>query len=154
MVKTLAPGDTISSKQATIFATVNGKNINIIECQELTAKIEKNKEQVQAIGSIWTGHKTTSLEGTGSFNRYVVNSTWIQAHQSLLDGGADLYFSINATIEDKTSSVGKQTILISGVNLDDINLLNLSSDDGLITDESDFTFENCKLITPFTGIKA
>lgn len=153
VAKFLEGRDTINSKDATIFATINGENYTVIEAQELTAKIEKNKEQVQAIGRHWTGHKTTSVEGTGTFNRYTINSTFLQAANEYLNNdGADLYFSINATIEDKTSRTGKQTILLTDVNLDTVNLLNLSSDDGLITDETDMTFEGFGLVTPFTGL--
>ncbi|KRM54623.1 phage tail tube protein [Lacticaseibacillus sharpeae] len=151
--KFLEGRDTINSKDATIFMTIDDTNYTVISATELTAKIEKNKESVNAIGDHWTRHKTTSIEGTGSFNRYTIDSVLLQKAMDYIKGGADLYFSINATIEDKTSRTGKQTILITGVNLDDINLLSLSSDDGVITDETDFTFEGCELVTPFDGIK-
>ena len=152
--KTLFPGDTISSKEATIFATIDGENYPVIEATELTAKFEKNKENVQTIGNRMTGHKTTSMEGTGSFNRYTVNSTFLRKGLDFMNGGGDLYFSINCTIEDTTSATGKQTVLLTGVNLDDINILNLSSDDDIITDETDMTFEGFQLIKPFDGVTA
>jgi hypothetical protein len=151
---TLFPGDTISSKEATIFYTIDGEVYPVIEATELTAKFEKNKETVQTIGNRLTGHKTTSMEGTGSFNRYVINSTFLQKALDFLKGGTDLYFDINCTIADSTSAAGKQTVLLTGVNLDDINILNLSSDDGVITDETDFTFEGFDLVTPFDGVSA
>ena len=147
--QTFAVGDVINSKDATIFVTIDGVNYPVLACEELTAKVEKNKEEIQVIGDHWTRNKTTSFKGTGSFNNYVVDSTFLQHGMGLLNGGEDMYFSINATIEDKTSTSGKQTILLTGVNLDDINLLNLSSDDGAITDETDFTFEGASLVTPF-----
>lgn len=152
--KTLFPGDTISSKEATIFVTIDGENIPVIEATEFTAKLEKNKESVKTIGNRMTGHKTTSMEGTGSFNRYTVNSTFLEKGLDFMNGGSDLYFSANVTISDSTSSAGKQTVLLTGVNLDDINILNVSSDDDVITDESDLTFEGFQLITPFDGVTA
>ena len=152
--KTLFPGDTISSKEATIFVTIDGENIPVIEATELTAKLEKNKENVETIGNRMNGHKTTSMEGTGSFNRYVVNSTFLEKGLDFMNGGSDLYFSINCTIDDSTSAAGKQTVLLTGVNLDDINILNVTSDDDVMTDETDFTFEGFQLITPFDGVSA
>ena len=100
-----------------------------------------------------TGNKTTSMKGTGSLSGYVINSNWMKYGLDFLRGGADLYFSINATINDTTSSVGSQTVLLSDVNLDDIPILDLESDDGTLEWETDFTFEDVQLVTPFKGIQ-
>lgn len=151
--KFLNAKDTISSKEAVVFATIKGQNIPMIEIKELTAKIEKNKEEVQVIGRRMTGNKTTSMKGTGSLSGYVINSNWMKYGLDFLRGGADLYFSINATIKDTTSSVGSQTVLLSDVNLDDIPILDLESDDGTLEWETDFTFEDVQLVTPFKGIQ-
>ncbi len=151
--KFLNAKDTISSKEAVVFATIKGQNIPMIEIKELTAKIEKNKEEVQVIGRRMTGNKTTSMKGTGSLSGYVINSNWMKYGLDFLRGGADLYFSINATINDTTSSVGSQTVLLSDVNLDDIPILDLESDDGTLEWETDFTFEDVQLVTPFKGIQ-
>lgn len=144
--------DTISSKEAMVFATINGQNIPMIELEELSAKWEKNKEEVQVIGSRITKNKTTSMKGTGTLSGYLINSNWMKYGTDFMKGGADLYFSISATIEDTTSRVGKQTILLQDVNLDDIPVLNLNSDDGVLDWESDFTFEGSELVTPFNGL--
>ncbi|MCT6888924.1 MAG: phage tail tube protein, partial [Lactobacillus sp.] len=39
--------DTISTKDAKVYITINGKVIPLIECNELSLKLEKNKEDVQ-----------------------------------------------------------------------------------------------------------
>lgn len=149
----LAARDTINSKDATVFLTIGGRNIAMINGKELSAKLEKNKEEVQVIGSHWTRNKTTSIKGTGTLSGYVIDSNWTKYGIDFAKGGADLYFSITATIEDKTSRTGKQTVLLSDVNLDEVPVLNLNSDDGVLDFESDFTFEDLDLVTPFTGLQ-
>lgn len=144
--------DTISSKEATVFATINGQNIPLIELVECSAKWEKNKEDVNSIGKRTTGSKTTSMKGTGTLSGHLINSNWLKYGMDFLKGKKDLYFSINATINDTTSSVGSETVLIEGVNMDDIPILDLNADDGILDWESDFTFEDMDLVTPFTGI--
>jgi hypothetical protein len=151
--KFLNAKDTISSKEAVVFATIKGQNIPMFEIKELSAKIEKNKEEIQVIGRRMTGNKTTSMKGTGSLSGYVINSNWMKYGLDYLRGGADLYFSINATINDATSSVGSQTVLLSDVNLDDIPIIDLEADDGTLEWETDFTFEDVQLVTPFKGIQ-
>jgi len=55
-------------------------------------------------------------------------------------------------IEDPTSRAGKQTVLLTEVNLDDIPIADFEADDGVMELESDFTFEGVKLIDEFTGL--
>jgi hypothetical protein len=144
--------DTISSKEGKVFATIEGQNILMIELKELSAKWEKNKEEVQVIGSRTTKNKTTSVKGTGTLSGYLINSNWIKYGSNFQKGGPDLYFSVTATVEDTTSRVGKQTVLLQGVNMDDIPLLTLNADDGVLDWETDFTFEDSDLVTPFNGL--
>ena len=56
-------------------------------------------------------------------------------------------------IEDPTSRAGKQTILLKDVNLDVIPIADFEADDGVMEWESDFTFEDSELVSPFTGFE-
>ncbi|WP_127849723.1 phage tail tube protein [Lacticaseibacillus hulanensis] len=143
--------DIISSKEGVLFATIDGQNIPLIELTECSAKLEKNKEEVQAIGKRITMNKTTSVKGTGTLSGHLINSNWLKYGSDFLKGGADLYFSISATVSDSTSSLGSQTVSLSDVNMDDIPVIDFNSDDGTMDWESDFTFEDFQLVTPFTS---
>ncbi|WP_416353928.1 phage tail tube protein [Agrilactobacillus fermenti] len=143
--------DTISTKDAKIFITIEGKVIPLIEATKFSAKLEKNKEDIQTLGSRWKHKKTTSVEGTGTLGGYLISSNWAKYALPYIHGGKDLYFEATLVIEDPTSRAGKQTLHFSDVNLDDIPFADFEADDGVMEWESDFTFEGVDLVEPFTG---
>lgn len=145
--------DTISTKDAKLFIEMNGKVWPMIEATQVAAKLEKNKEDVQTLGSRWKHKKTTSVEGTGTLGGYVISSNWLKYALPYIKGEKDLYFTITMTIEDPTSRAGKQTVLLKDVNLDDIPVADFEADDGVMEWESDFTFEGIELVEPFTGFE-
>lgn len=145
--------DTISTKDATIFVTMDGNIWPMIECNQFKAKLEKNKEDVQTLGSRWKHKKTTSVEGTGTLGGYVITSNWLEHALPYIKGGKDLYFQATCSIEDPTSAAGKQTFQLDDVNLDDVPFADFEADDDVMQWKSDFTFEGVHLVEPFTGFK-
>ncbi|AYJ38874.1 phage tail tube protein [Lactiplantibacillus paraplantarum] len=143
--------DTISTKDAKIYITINGKVIPLIEANKFSAKLEKNKEDVQTLGSRWKHKKTTSVEGTGTLGGYLISSNWSKYALPYINGGKDLYFEATLTINDPTSAAGTQTLHFTDVNLDDVPFADFEADDDVMQWESDFTFEGVSLIQAFTG---
>lgn len=143
--------DTISTKDAKLYITIAGRVIPMIEANKFSAKLEKNKEDVQTLGSRWKHKKTTSVEGTGTLGGYLVTSNWMKYALPYIQGGKDLYFDATLTINDPTSKAGTQTVLIKDINLDDIPIADFEADDGVMEWESDFTFEGIDLVSAFTG---
>ena len=148
----LQTGDVINSKDAMVTATINGRVIPLIECTNFEAKIEKNKEDVQVLGTHWRHHKVTSIEGTGSLEGYLISSMWLKYALPYINGGAELYFNITVDIEDKSSRTGKQTVQLTDVSLDDIPIADISADDSVLDWKSDLTFEGVQLINEFNDI--
>ena len=144
--------DTISTKDAKVYATINGQIIPLIECNEFSAKLEKNKEKVTTLGSRMVHKKVTSVEGTGSLGGYLINSNWTKYALPYVQGEKDLYFEITFTISDSTSRAGEQTIQLGEVNLNDIPIADFKADDGVMQWKTDFTFEQVNLVTPFNGL--
>lgn len=144
--------DTISTKDATLTINIDGNIIKMIECNKFTATLEKNKEDVQTLGTHWKHKKTTSVEGTGTLGGYVINSNWIKYGIPYTQKGGDLYFDATLTIEDPTSSVGKQVVQLTDVNLDEIPVADFETDDGVMEYETDFTYEGINLVEEFKGI--
>lgn len=150
----LNQNDTISSKEGTVVVNIGGKNYPFIEATEVSAQIEFNKEDVPRLGTKFKGSKVTSAEGTGSLNGYLVSSIWIsEVLEKYKNGGALPPMSLTVTVEDKTSSVGKQTIVLTGVMIDTVPLFNIEADDGVMNAETDFTFDGYQLTNKFTGPK-
>lgn len=145
--------DTISTKDAKININMDGHIWPMIECNQFAAKLEKNKEDVQTLGSRWKHKKTTSVEGTGTLGGYVISSNWSKYALPYIRGGKDLYFEATMEIEDITSRAGKQVLLFKDVNLDDVPFADFEADDDVMQWESDFTFEGIELVQPFTGFE-
>lgn len=148
----LQTGDVINSKDAMVTATINGRVIPLVECTNFEAKIEKNKEDVQVLGTHWKHHKVTSIEGTGSLEGYLISSMWLKYAMPYINGGAELYFNVTVDIEDKSSRTGKQTVQLTDVSLDDIPIADISADDKILDWKTDFTFEGVQLINEFNDI--
>ncbi|CAM3206647.1 phage tail tube protein [Lactiplantibacillus plajomi] len=143
--------DTISTKDAKIYITIDGKVIPLIEANKFSAKLEKNKEDVQTLGSRWKHKKVTSVEGTGTLGGYLISSNWSKYALPYIKGGKDLYFEVTMTINDPTSAAGTQTLHFTDVNLDDVPFADFEADDDVMQWESDFTFEGVELIHAFDG---
>lgn len=150
----LSQNDTISSKEGTVVVNINGKNYPFIEATEVSAQVDFNKEDVPRLGTRFKGKKVTSAEGTGTINGYLVSSIWVdKVLETYKKTGALPPMSLTTTVEDKTSSVGKQVIVLTGFMIDTVPLFTLASDDGVMMGETDFTFDNYQLTNKFSGPK-
>lgn len=143
--------DTISAREATLFLEINGQNIPALFAKSFDAKVEKEKAQVKLLGKRMTGHKTIGGEGTGTLKIYDVFDEFTKLGKAYFNGGEDLYFNAKITNEDPQSSFGRRTILVKGINLNDVNLAQFDVDGEVLEREIDFTFEDWELISAFNG---
>lgn len=139
---TLDYGDVLALSEGTVYVTIDGRNIALIEVKEATAKIEFNKEDVRGLGKRMTGQKVTGASGSGDLTLYTLSSEWNKLMARYLKDGYLPKISMTATMEDKSSSVGKQVVTLSGFMPDEISLFNLEADDGISENEMGFTFDD------------
>ena len=59
--------------------------------------------------------------------------------------GEDVYFDIQITNEDPTSSVGRQTVILKDCNLDGGILAKFDADAEYLDEDADFTFEDFEI---------
>lgn len=136
-----------------VVATIDGKNITLLEAKEFTPEVEFNKEDVRALGNRWVGSKVTSISGSGTLNLYYVSSMWNQIVEKYSTTGYLPKMSVTGTMEDTTTGIGKQTVRIDNFMPDSVKLIHLEADDGTTEQEMDFTFSGFKVITAFKDIK-
>jgi len=139
----------ISSKEATAFLTIDGQNHELFYAKSLEAKITKNKEDIRALGSRMVGHKTTSAQGEGTLTIYEVTSMFKELFLDYIKNGVDRYFSLQVSNEDKSTSYGKETKLLSGCNFDEIDIASFDTEDGVQEQELSFTFEDVELLEKY-----
>jgi hypothetical protein len=142
--------DAISAPLAECFITIDGIRYNFMQAINLEAKMEKTKTEVAILGRTGKGHKATGWNGSGSATFHYNTSIFRKVMKRFKETGLDVYFDIQATNEDPTSSVGRQTIILKGCNIDSLPLVKFDADGEVLEDEFDFTFEDWEMPEEFT----
>ena len=141
--------DAISGKMASCFVTIDGTRYNFMQAINLEAEFEKNKTEVPILGETGTGNKSTGWSGTGSATFHYNTSVFRKLMAKFKDTGADVYFDIQVTNEDPTSTVGKQTVFLKDCNIDGGILTKFDADADYLDEDMDFTFEDFSIETEF-----
>lgn len=144
--------DAISGSLGKCFVTIGNNRYNFMQAISLEASMEKTKTEVPILGKTGKGNKATGWKGTGSAKFHFNTSIFREILQNYAKTGEDMYFDIQIVNEDPTSSVGKQTIMLIGCNMDSGLIAKFDADADYLEDEFDFTFEDWKLMDKFTPL--
>ena len=144
--------DAISGSLGKCFVTIGNNRYNFMQAISLEASMEKTKTEVPILGKTGKGNKATGWKGTGSAKFHFNTSIFRELLQNYAKTGEDMYFDIQIVNEDPTSSVGKQTVMLIGCNMDSGLIAKFDADADYLEDEFDFTFEDWKLMDKFTPL--
>lgn len=142
--------DSVSAALAECFVTIDGNRYNFMQAINLEATMEKNKTEVAILGKTGKGNKATGWQGTGSATFHYNTSIFRQVLKRFKETGEDIYFDIQVTNEDPTSSVGRQTVILKGCNLDSGIIVKFDADGETLDEEFDFTFEDWEMPEEFS----
>lgn len=142
MATVMAAKDTISASLAECFVTIEGNRYNFMQAISLEANFEKNKTEVPILGKTGKGNKATGWKGTGSATFHYNTSIFRALMKRYKDTGEDVYFDIQITNSDPTSSVGRQTVILKDCNIDGGLLAEFDADAEYLDEDMDFTFED------------
>lgn len=145
----LRAGDTISGQEGRAYATINGQVEEMFYIKSLEATIEKQKTEVRALGKRGTQHKATGWTGSGTMTIYYVTTLFRQLMVDYIKNGRDVYFDVTIVNEDPTSSIGRQTVVLRGVNLDSVVAAKLDTEAEVLDEDVDFTFDDVDLLDSF-----
>lgn len=143
--------DAISANLAECFATIDGVRYNLMQAINLEATMEKTKAEIPILGKSGKGNKATGWKGTGSATFHYNTSIFRKFMKKFKDSGEDFYFDIQITNSDRSSTVGRQTIILKDCNLDSIILTKFDADGEYLDEEFDFTFEDWEMPEEFTN---
>lgn len=141
--------DTVSASLAECYVTIEDKRYNLMQAINLEANFEKNKTEVPILGKTGKGNKTTSWTGTGSATFHYNTSVFRMLMYRYKETGQDVYFDIQVTNEDPTSSVGRQTVILKDCNVDGGILAKFDADAEYLDEDMDFTFEDFEIPEQF-----
>lgn len=142
MATVMAAKDTISASLAECFVTIEGNRYNFMQAISLEANFEKNKTEVPILGKTGKGNKAAGWKGTGSATFHYNTSIFRALMKRYKDTGEDVYFDIQITNSDPTSSVGRQTVILKDCNIDGGLLAKFDADAEYLDEDMDFTFED------------
>ena len=131
--------DTISSKEGTVFVTVDGKNIPFAEIIEMEAKVELKTTDVMPLGQRMTSKKVVGAEGTGSVKFYYQNPAIRNIVANYVKEGKIPEVSIKYANDDPTSHVIFEKAL----------LFKASGENNVLEDETDFSFNDIEILETF-----
>lgn len=145
----LKAGDIISGQEGKVTAKING-NVEVLAfVKNINATMEKQKSEIKVLGHRGTQHKTTGWSGTGSMNIYYITPLFRAMALKYAKTGVDTNFEITIENDDPTSSVGKQTTVLFGCNIDSVELAKLDVDNTELDEDIDFTFEDFDILNQF-----
>ena len=144
--------DTVSAKLAECYVTVDGNRYNFMQAIKLEAKVEKTKTEVPILGKTVKGNKSTGWKGSGSATFHYNTSIFRELLERYKRTGEDVYFDIEVTNEDPTSSVGLQTVNLINCNIDGGILAKFDADGEYLDEDMDFTFEDFEIPNKFNKL--
>lgn len=142
--------DAVSASLAECFVTIDGNRYNFMQAINLEANFEKTKSEVPILGKTGKGNKSTGWKGAGNATFHYNTSIFRELLYRYKNTGEDIYFDIQVTNEDPTSSVGRQTVILKGCNLDGGVLTKFDADADYLEENIDFTFEDFEIPEKFS----
>ncbi len=149
---TMQAKDAISAKLAECFVTIGDNRYNFMQAKDLEASFEKNKSEIPILGKTGVGNKASGWSGSGSATFYYNTSIFREMMIAYKNSGEDVYFDIQITNEDPTSSAGRQTIVLMDCNIDGGILAKFDADGDYLEEDMDFTFEDFSMPESFSTL--
>ena len=146
---TMKAKDAISAQLAECFVTIEGNRYNFMQAINLEASMDKNKTEVPILGKTAKGNKASGWSGTGKATFHYNTSIFRKLLYRYKETGEDIYFDIQVTNEDSTSTVGRQTIILKDCNIDGGILAKFDADGDYLDEDMDFTFEDWEMPEEF-----
>ena len=154
MANVMRTNDAMSSREGTLYITIDGQSFEIAEILKFRADVEFTKVEVKRLNARMEGSKIVGAKGTGSMTVYYHRpEIRAMAWEYLQNGKSPLY---DATVvnTDITSMAGKQTVDVRNIVPNKILLAMLDAESSdTLKDEFDFTFDDFEMINQFNVIQ-
>lgn len=145
--------DTVFAALAECFVTIEGRRYNFMQAINLEAKLEKNKTKVPILGKTGKGNKASGWKGTGTATFHYNTSVFRELLARYKETGEDIYFEIQVSNEDPTSSAGRQTVILMDCNVDGGVLAKFDANGEYLDEKMSFTFEDFAIPETFAELE-
>ena len=152
MAITMNAKDALSASLAECFVTIDGDRYNFMQAINLTASIEKQKNQVPILGKTGKGNKSSTWNGTGKALFHYNTSIFRQLLYKFKETGEDIYFDIQITNDDPTANVGRQSVILKDCNINGGIIAKFDASKEYLDEEMEFTFEDFEIPEKFKNL--
>lgn len=151
-MSTLKAWDAINGALGTCYANINGNKEEMLYVKNIEAKVKKNKREIKVLGQTGMKHKATGWSGTGTMTIYYSTTKFRELMLDYIRTGKDVYFDIIIENNDASSSIGRQTIVLKQVNIDNLVISKLDINSTELDEEIKFTFNDFSILNSFSDI--
>lgn len=145
--------DTLFASLARCYVSIGDKRYNFMNMINMEATFKKRKVTVPILGKTGKGHRAAGWEGTGKGKMYYNSSVMRKMAEEYKNSGEDMYFDIQIVNEDKSTSVGKQEVILKDCNLDSMILAKFDADGELLDEDIEFTFDDFEIKSGFNELE-
>ncbi len=149
---TMHAKDTLAGSMAECYVTLNGNRYNFMQAIKVEAKVEKTKKEIAILGKSGKGNRSTGWKGTGSALFHYNTSIFRELLITYKNNKSDIYFDMQITNEDSTSSAGNQTVILKDCNIDGGILAKFDANSEFLDETLTFTFEDFEMPQTFTAL--
>ena len=133
--------DAIFGGLAECYVTINGRRYNFMSMTDFESKWAVNVAEVPILGKVGMGHKAAGGSGPWSGTAHYNQSVFREIANTYQKTGVMPYFEIQASNEDPTSAVGRQTIIHRGCLCEEFTLAKFESGEEILEEDLSGTFE-------------
>ena len=150
MSNTMNAKNAISGSLAECFITIDGNRYNFMSLYKFEASYTMNLIDVPILGQTSKGHKAVggsgTWNGTAHFNQSILREILYRYKTS----GEMVYFDIQVTNSDPTSSIGKQTIVLKNCLIEGGTLTKFDAEEELLNEDISGTFDDWEMPEKFS----
>ena len=144
--------DAVFAALAQCYVTIENRRYNFMQMIDFEASVEKTKVEIPILGQTGKGNKAAGWKGKFKGTAHYNSSIFRQLLQRYKNSGEDIYFEIQIVNEDPTSSVGRQSVILTGCNLDGGILAKFDADGEYLDEDLEGTFEDWNMPETFTDL--
>lgn len=148
-MKILRASDIPAGSEAIAYIEIGNKVEEFFYAKSIEANAELNKSEVKVMGKRGVQNKATGWTGSGSMTIYYVTTIFRNMLLKYAKEGILPSFKIVITNEDKSTTIGKQTVVLYDCVIDSVNLAKFDVDSDALDEDMDFTFSDFDILDSF-----
>lgn len=150
MAQVMRAPDAVSGSLAECFMTIEGRRYNFMQLINFESSVEISNVEVPILGKTGRGNKSSSWKGTWKGTAHYNQSVLRELLYQFKDSGVVVYFDIQVSNEDPTSSVGRQTVIHKDCKTNGGILAKFDADADYLDEEIEGTFDDFEIPEKFS----